>query len=50
MPPASYLNFDPGQGALGNGGIVALSTLPNDLAVTSANSTHVIIDVFGYFQ
>jgi PKD repeat protein len=50
MPPASYLNFDPGQGALGNGGIVALSTLPNDLAVTTANSTHVIIDVFGYFQ
>lgn len=49
-PAASYLNFDPGQGALGNGGIVALSTLPNDLAVASANGTHVIIDVFGYFQ
>jgi PKD repeat protein len=50
LPAASYLTFDPGQGALGNGGIVALSTLANDLAVTSANSTHVIIDVFGYFQ
>lgn len=50
LPLASYLTFDPGQGALGNGGIVALSTLPNDLAVTTANSTHVIIDVFGYFQ
>jgi len=50
MPAASYLNFDPSQGALANGGIVALSTLPDDLAITSANSTHVIIDVFGYFQ
>lgn len=50
LPLASYLTFDPGQGALGNGGIVALSTLPDDLAVTTANSTHVIIDVFGYFQ
>jgi hypothetical protein len=50
MPAASYLNFDPSQGALGNGGIVALSTQSNDLAVTTANSTHVIIDVFGYFQ
>lgn len=49
-PAASYLNFDPGQGALANGGIVALSTLADDLAVTSANSTHAIIDVFGYFQ
>ncbi|HWM89304.1 MAG TPA: S8 family serine peptidase [Thermoanaerobaculia bacterium] len=50
LPLASYLTFDPGQGALGNGGIVALSTLPKDLTVTTANSTHVIIDVFGYFQ
>lgn len=50
LPLASYLTFDPGQGALGNGGIVALSTLPDDLTVTTANSTHVIIDVFGYFQ
>lgn len=49
-PAASYLTFEPGQGTLGNGGIVALSTLANDLAITSANSTHVIIDVFGYFQ
>ena len=50
LPLASYLTFDPGQGALGNGGIVTLSTLPDDLTVTTANSTHVIIDVFGYFQ
>jgi len=50
LPSASYLNFDPGQGALANGGIVALSTQPNDLAITTATSTHVIIDVFGYFQ
>jgi len=50
LPLASYLTFDPGQGALANGGIVALSTLPNDLAVTTSTSTHVIIDVFGYFQ
>ncbi len=50
LPPASYLTFDPGQGALGNGGIVALSTQPNDLAITTSTSTHVIIDVFGYFQ
>ena len=50
FPLASYLTFDPGQGALGNGGIIALSTQPNDLAVTTSTSTHVIIDVFGYFQ
>lgn len=50
LPAASYLTFDPGQGVLANGGVVALSTLPDDLAVTTANSTHVIIDVFGYFQ
>jgi hypothetical protein len=49
-PLASYLTFDPGQGALGNGGIVALSTQSNDLTVTTSTSTHVIIDVFGYFQ
>ena len=50
LPLASYLTFDPGQGGPGNGGIVALSTQPNDLTVTTSTSTHVIIDVFGYFQ
>jgi len=52
FPSASYLNFDPAQGsALGNGGIVALSAQSNDLAVTAGvGGTHVIVDVFGYFQ
>jgi serine protease len=47
---ASFLNYTAGQGVLGNGGIVALSTLADDLAVTTANATNVIVDVYGYFQ
>lgn len=47
---ASFLNYTAGQGALANGGIVALSTLPDDLAITTANATNVIVDVYGYFQ
>jgi hypothetical protein len=50
-PAASYLNYDPAHGsALANGGVVALSSLGNDLAIVSSGSTHVIVDVFGYFE
>lgn len=50
VPGASYINFNSGQGPLSNGGIVALSTLPNDLAITASNGTNVLLDVYGYFE
>lgn len=50
-PVASALNFDVTQGTLANGLIVPLSTSANDLSIQDGfNSTHVVIDVYGYFQ
>ena len=52
LPPVSVLNFHPSQGNLANGAILPLSTnLSNDLAIKAvASSTHLVVDVFGYFQ
>lgn len=51
LPLASTLNYHPAQGNTANGTIVPLSTQANDVAITNAvSSTHVIVDVFGYFQ
>lgn len=51
LPLASVLNFSPSQGNVANGVIVPLSTNADDLAIfAGVSSTHVIIDVFGYFQ
>ena len=30
--------------------LVALSSTPDDLALTTTTATHVIVDVYGYFQ
>jgi PKD repeat protein len=49
--PASILSFHPSQGNLANGTIVPLSTSADDLSLlANVSSTHVIVDVFGYFQ
>jgi PKD repeat protein len=51
VPAASILNFHPNQGPLANGTIVPLSTSSDDLSLlANISSTHVIVDVFGYFQ
>jgi hypothetical protein len=51
LPGGSALNFHPDQGNLANGVVVPLSTSSNDLAIRAVVSgTHVIVDVFGYFQ
>jgi len=50
MPGTSIVNYDPGQGNLGNGAIVPLSLLADDVAITAANSTNVVIDIVVYFQ
>ena len=50
QPAASLLNFSPNQGNLANGAILPLSTNANDLAIYTNSDTHLIIDVFGYFQ
>lgn len=47
---ASYLNFTPGQGTLANGGIVGLATTTDDLAIWTSTTTHILVDVFGYFR
>ncbi len=51
FPGTSTLNFDPSLGALANGAIVPLGTNGSDLTITSGVSgTHLIVDVFGYFD
>ena len=50
QPGVSLLNFNPSLGNLANGAIVSLSTNANDLAIFTSNGTHLVIDVFGYFQ
>ena len=52
FPVASALNFHPDQGvALGNGVVIGVGSQPNDLTVPcGVSSTHLVIDVFGYFQ
>lgn len=51
LPLASTLNYHPSLGNIANGTIVPLSTQANDVAITAgASGTHVIVDVFGYFQ
>jgi serine protease len=50
-PLAAALTFDPAQGNVANGLIVPLATAVNDLAIQAgSNGTHVVIDVYGYFQ
>jgi PKD repeat protein len=54
-PLASTINFPAGEPAEANGTIVPLSqTLPNDLSIfallSGGATTHVVIDVFGYFR
>ena len=51
LPLASSLNYTTSLGNLANGLIVPLSTQADDVNITAAvSSTHVIVDVFGYFQ
>jgi serine protease len=50
-PGTATLNFDPSQGVLGNGAVVPLGTTANDLTITAGvSATHLILDVFGYFD
>lgn len=56
QPVVSSLNYDAGEPALGNGGIVPLSTNPMDLSVfafcnvPSGGAVHMVLDVTGYFM
>ena len=55
VPVAATINFPAGEPAEGNGSIVPLSqSLANDLSVYTVlpawDSTHLVIDVFGYFR
>ena len=52
-PVVSTLNYSAGESAIANGAIVPLadqSTNPLDVAVFAKTSTHMILDVTGYFQ
>jgi hypothetical protein len=49
LPSASYLNFVSGD-TFANGGIVMLSASSEDLAITTSTATHLIVDVYGYFE
>jgi hypothetical protein len=50
-PGTAALNFDPSQGVLANGAVVPLGTAANDLTITAGVSgTHLVLDVFGYFD
>lgn len=51
LPLASVVNYHPSLGNIGNGITVPLSTQADDIAITNAYSTtHVVVDVFGYYQ
>ena len=58
-PVVSSLNFNPGEPAVGNGGLVPLAdqtTYAQDLSIytkvgtLSTNTVHAVLDVTGYFQ
>jgi hypothetical protein len=52
QPTVSTINFVPADNVLANGAIVPLSTAVDDLSVFfgGAGTTHLVIDVTGYFQ